>query len=74
MVLADRSPTHTCSPARQVKELLEKFKFVSKNLQFWRFLVLKIPEVSCSMRRNSRHIGGSWAVGSWIMYIPVMNL
>ena len=32
--------------------MLEKFKFVTKTLQFWRFLVLKIPEVSCSLRRK----------------------
>jgi len=38
----------------EVKELLEKFKFVTKTLQFWRFLVLKIPEVKRAEEEEER--------------------
>lgn len=39
----------------QVKVLLHHFKFVSKVLQFLRFLILKIPEVRHAEEQDEKH-------------------
>jgi len=44
----------------EVKKLRETFKYVSKTLQYWRFLVLKVPEVRQaeeSEERQNRMLG-----------------